>query len=231
MGSGEDTIQKRYASYSMRNGASIIMSAKVTAATRHWTVHCRWSSRIAREDCSQVQFGGIICFTVTISATLTSNGDKQVVYILSIDCYSCQCYLAKSIKGRVLIVCTVWTWKTWCSWIVVDEGHPPVPPLQCWLMTTSPLQWEHWEDNLARHTDGRFVEYIVKGIRECFGVIYNYGTHSCKKAIEHPEVIWEYMARECDEGQVLGPFEPSLYQKPRRAGSELSQNNPQVVSA
>ena len=80
---------------------------------------------------------------------------------------------------------------------------------------TLPLQWKEWEDCLRNHRDWRFATYITSGIREGFRVGYDYQTHRFKKAevnmrsaLEHPQVVQEYLARECSEGRILGPFAP-----------------------
>ena len=80
----------------------------------------------------------------------------------------------------------------------------------------SPLRWRDWGECLAGHPDRRFAEYIVNGVRVGFRVGYSYETHSCKKtssnmrsALDHPEVVRDYIARECAEGRLLGPFDPA----------------------
>ena len=87
------------------------------------------------------------------------------------------------------------------------------------MLTTypSPLQWQDWEDCLANHPDRRFAAYITNGIREGFRIGYDYQSNKCKKATgnmrsaaDHPEVIREYIANECSEGRILGPFDPNL---------------------
>ena len=77
------------------------------------------------------------------------------------------------------------------------------------------LRWEDWEECLRNHPDRRFVDYLTQGIREGFRIGYNYGAHQCKKAkdnmrsaMEHPQVVHNYIARECAEGRILGPFDP-----------------------
>ena len=87
------------------------------------------------------------------------------------------------------------------------------------MLTTypSPLQWQDWDDCLANHPDRRFAAYITNGIREGFRIGYDYQSNKCKKATgnmrsaaDHPEVIREYIAKECSEGRILGPFDPNL---------------------
>ena len=87
------------------------------------------------------------------------------------------------------------------------------------MLTTYPslLQWQDWDDCLANHPDRRFAAYITNGIREGFRIGYDYQSNKCKKATgnmrsaaDHPEVIREYIAKECSEGCILGPFDPNL---------------------
>ena len=87
------------------------------------------------------------------------------------------------------------------------------------MLTTypSPLQWQDWEDCLANHPVRRFAAYITNGIREGFLIGYDYQSDKCKKATgnmysaaDHLEVIREYIANECSEGHILGPFDPNL---------------------
>ena len=85
---------------------------------------------------------------------------------------------------------------------------------------SSSLRWEDWEEYLRNHPDRRFVDYLTQGIQEDFQIGYNYGAHQCKKAkdnmrsaMEHPQVVHNYIARECAEGRILGPFDPQSVEK------------------
>ena len=79
----------------------------------------------------------------------------------------------------------------------------------------SPLRWQDWEYALANHPDRCFADYIVGGIRTGFRVGFDYDHHCVKaknnmhSAREHPEIIREYLAKECAEGRILGPFPPA----------------------
>ncbi len=90
---------------------------------------------------------------------------------------------------------------------------PPVllPPGLSAIVT--PLQWEEWQRRLADHQDRTFVDWVVTGIREGFRVGFQYGSHCCKRATrnmaspgQEQEVVYEYLARECAKGRVLGSF-------------------------
>ena len=80
---------------------------------------------------------------------------------------------------------------------------------------TSPLRWKAWEDCLRDYPDHSFTEYIVQGIRDGFRIGFNYRDNRCRSAKqnmysarEHPQVVREYLAKECSMGHVLGPFSP-----------------------
>ena len=102
--------------------------------------------------------------------------------------------------------------------LVLQRCHPiPTRPVHHQLTRqTSPLKLRDWADALARHPDPHFALYIVAGIRDGFRVGYDYSAHSCRAARrnmqstpDHPEVVHAYLANECAEGRVLGPFPPS----------------------
>ena len=103
--------------------------------------------------------------------------------------------------------------------VELDSRRKEGPVMVSTMLTTypSPLKWRDWEDCLATHPDRRFADYITNGIREGFRIGYDYRSHKCKKATsnmrsatDHPEVIREYIAKECAEGRILGPFDPNL---------------------
>ena len=67
--------------------------------------------------------------------------------------------------------------------------------------------------SLATHPDRDFANLVVTGIREGFRVGYDY-SHTCKKSPKNMQsaregwtAINEYMAQECAEGRILGPFD------------------------
>ena len=70
---------------------------------------------------------------------------------------------------------------------------------------------------LSSHPDSRFTQYIVQGIKEGFRIGFNYQTHHCfpaksnlLSARQHPEVIRDYLLRECSIGRVVGPLNSHL---------------------
>lgn len=78
---------------------------------------------------------------------------------------------------------------------------------------TTPLPWRMWQTGLSQHPDRAFTDYVVSGIRDGFRVGFDYAGRQCKRAAqnmastrEHPQVVSEYLAGECAEGRILGPF-------------------------
>ena len=79
----------------------------------------------------------------------------------------------------------------------------------------TPLQEEEWRVRLQKHPDSRLKDYVLRGIREGFRVGYDYRKHRCRSvkdnlrsALEHPDIVCKYIAEECAEGRLLGPFSP-----------------------
>lgn len=81
----------------------------------------------------------------------------------------------------------------------------------------SPLDWRQWQASLSRHPDKAFADFVVGGIRDGFRVGYVGTPADCKKAPknmrsakEQRAVINAYLADECAEGRILGPFEEQV---------------------
>ena len=78
---------------------------------------------------------------------------------------------------------------------------------------TTLLRWREWEEAMAGHPDRRFREYIALGIHQGFRIGFDrrsgVAPRSCRQnihsAYEHPEVVSDYLARECKAARVLGP--------------------------
>ena len=80
-----------------------------------------------------------------------------------------------------------------------------------------PLQWEVWQEAMASHPDREFMEYIITGLSEGFRIGYDYQGHKCKgcednmkSAKEHPQVVDDYIMKECLAGGLLGPLDPQM---------------------
>ena len=72
----------------------------------------------------------------------------------------------------------------------------------------TPLDWREWDGCLEKHPGQRFRAYIADGIRCGFRVGFDYH-HTCRKshhnmfsALENPQVVRDYLAKECSEGRV-----------------------------
>ena len=54
------------------------------------------------------------------------------------------------------------------------------------------------------------ADYVVQRLRDGFRIGFDYTNHRTKKAgqnmKEHPDVIQDYLAKECSEGRIVGPF-------------------------
>ena len=83
----------------------------------------------------------------------------------------------------------------------------------------TPLRWETWDQCLLSHPDQEYRCYIVTGLQKGFRVGFGYNRlKACKKAtsnmlsaMEKPEVVRDYLSKECAEGWVLGPLSPKAF--------------------
>ncbi len=77
---------------------------------------------------------------------------------------------------------------------------------------STPLRLHEWERSLVNHPDSAFARYICSGLKEGFRVGYrrNYtlssSSHNMESATQHPEVVDEYIHKECALRRMLGPF-------------------------
>ena len=77
----------------------------------------------------------------------------------------------------------------------------------------TPLVLPHWESLLADLPDKAYVGYLLKGIKEGFRIGFDRRVKltSARKnmvsAVEHPEVVDEYLLKERKRGVLLGPFQ------------------------
>ena len=99
----------------------------------------------------------------------------------------------------------------------LDACRPEVsnhlPPAMNEVVT--PLSWQAWDSELAGHPDQRFREYVVNGLRYGFRVGFDYTHTSCRKSDgnlasvrNQPQIVRDYLAEECAQGRVMGPFDP-----------------------
>ena len=96
------------------------------------------------------------------------------------------------------------------------EGNVPVspstvPPILGSIST--PLKWEAWATELDSHPDREYAQYIVAGIKQGFGIGFNYESHRCNSAksnmfsaVQHPQPIEAYISKEVAVGLIIGPI-------------------------
>ena len=95
-------------------------------------------------------------------------------------------------------------------------AHPVRLPRTMEQVNT-PLDWRAWDGALAEHPDPRFRRYIIEGIRDGFRIGFNHkvGVRSSSvnmgSAMDHPEVVGDYLAAECSEGRAVGPLDPEEF--------------------
>ena len=84
-----------------------------------------------------------------------------------------------------------------------------------WQMINSPLseRVERWEALLAPHPDQRFKDVIITGLRRGFHIGFQpqlvtlkSAKHNLLSCAEHPQVVEDYIAKECKLGRLAGPF-------------------------
>ena len=104
------------------------------------------------------------------------------------------------------------------QWDLCRARHPVQLPRAMNGIDT-PLNWREWDRCLQSHPDQRFQQYLVEGIRDGFRVGFDYrharalrsSRNNLPSVGEHPQVVNEYLAKECSEGRVLGPLDPGLF--------------------
>ena len=76
----------------------------------------------------------------------------------------------------------------------------------------SPLRRPAWEVALRPHPDRAFVTFILTGIRDGFCIGFNHyaplksAPQNMRSELVHPEVVQQYLDKECSLGRMLGPF-------------------------
>ena len=95
-------------------------------------------------------------------------------------------------------------------------SHPIDLPQHLWPVNT-PLNPRAWASHLQSHPDRAYVDYIVQGIHHGFRLGFAYGavklrsaSRNMRSAEENPEVVEQYLAKECGLGRVVGPLEPDV---------------------
>lgn len=103
----------------------------------------------------------------------------------------------------------------WMAHIADSPERIWIPPSACQLHT--PLVPANWEKYLAGHPNRSLVQFFLSGITEGFRIGCNHaGTGTLKAAkknltgaLDHPEVIQEYLSNEMTLRRVAGPFKKS----------------------
>ena len=90
-----------------------------------------------------------------------------------------------------------------------------VPSLGCDVKT--PLDVFAWSHCLSDYSTDPLMQFFIKGISEGFRIGFTYqGTNgrsvrtNLRSALEHPQIVSEYLRKEVCEGCVAGPFSKSL---------------------
>ena len=81
----------------------------------------------------------------------------------------------------------------------------------------TPMILQEWDKHLREHPDQIFARYLVDGIQHGFRIGFKYRAFQCGKAkrnmvsaIQNPEVVQEYLEKECKLGRVWGPLSGEL---------------------
>ena len=75
----------------------------------------------------------------------------------------------------------------------------------------TPLILPMWQQKLARHPDKEYVGYVLEGIEHGFRIgvdearVFKQNMLSSK---DNPNVVEEYLEKEVEKGNILGPFLP-----------------------
>ena len=111
------------------------------------------------------------------------------------------------------------TQPSYAAWLTEWEVHlmdsslvSRVPESACLVHT--PLIPTSWSNLLASYPDQRLAQFFLMGIKDGFRVGYNdhraKGLRCSRKnldgAIQHPEVVDEYLAKEMTLNRLVGPF-------------------------
>ena len=96
-----------------------------------------------------------------------------------------------------------------CCRATMPPSHPDLLP------THTPLDQGAWELALRQHPDRVFVRFLLTGLQAGFRIGFRRpsplqsASRNMRSALLHPEVVREYLQKECARLRMLGPFPPS----------------------
>ena len=90
-------------------------------------------------------------------------------------------------------------------------------PLQAYYIHT-PLIIHKWQEALVKHSHQPLVAFFLMEISQGFTIGFNHSPDKLKSArrnltgaLQHPQVVEEYLATEVLHHHVAGPFKKSFY--------------------
>ena len=95
-----------------------------------------------------------------------------------------------------------------------QQQPPLLPPFLTSI--TSPLNLAAWAQELENHPDQEVAQYLLQGMSQGFWIGFNYprkcqsAKSNVKSAKENPQVIDEYLVKECSLGRILGPLNSTI---------------------
>ena len=85
---------------------------------------------------------------------------------------------------------------------------------------STPLRYEVWQSYLVNHHDQRFVQYILRGIKDGFRIGFNSKSTILKtcysnllSAMDHPQVVTSYITDELHDNRLLLVGSPTMAKK------------------
>ena len=103
----------------------------------------------------------------------------------------------------------------WISNLTAADDTIWVPPSATAI--TTPLITGNWVSFLANHPNKQLIGFFITGISQGFRIGYKTGQSSLKSASRnlpcashHPEVVDQYLAEECAQHRVAGPYNSTL---------------------
>ena len=124
----------------------------------------------------------------------------------------------------------------WENWIALSSGAPIAPLVPAGAQAIyAPLNIIQWGGALRDHPNQPLVQFFLTGVREGFRIGYGYDSSSLKSArrnldcaMQHEEVVSEYLRTEIHNGRVSGPFKRSEVQGARMSRFGVIPKNHQA---